>query len=110
MVTVTIKTRRGTAAEWESANPTLAAGEPGYETDTHIVKYGDGSTLYNSLVGTTIDPTLLKLDDLGAPDDNTDLNVSSTKHGLCPKSDGDATHVLHGDNSWAVVNLDGGTP
>ena len=41
-VGVTIKTRRGTAAEWSAANPTLAAGEPGYETDTGILKYGDG--------------------------------------------------------------------
>lgn len=48
-VGVTIKTRRGTAAEWAAANPTLAAGEPGYETDTGILKYGDGVTAYNSL-------------------------------------------------------------
>ena len=48
-VGVTIKTRRGTAAEWSAANPTLAAGEPGYETDTGILKYGDGVTAYNSL-------------------------------------------------------------
>lgn len=26
-----------------------------------------------------------KLDDLDAPDDNTDLNASTSKHGLCPK-------------------------
>lgn len=48
-VGVTIKTRRGTAAEWSAANPTLAAGEPGYETDTGILKYGDGVTAYNTL-------------------------------------------------------------
>ena len=48
-VGVTIKTRRGTAAEWSAANPTLAAGEPGYETDTGILKYGDGVTAYNML-------------------------------------------------------------
>ncbi len=44
-----IKTRRGTAAAWTSANPTLAAGEPGYETDTGKIKIGDGSTAWNSL-------------------------------------------------------------
>jgi len=48
-VGVTIKTRRGTAAEWSAANPTLAAGEPGYETDTGILKIGDGVTAYNTL-------------------------------------------------------------
>lgn len=46
---VTIKARRGTAAAWASANPTLAAGEPGYETDTCILKIGDGITAYNAL-------------------------------------------------------------
>ncbi len=44
-----IKTRRGTAAAWTSANPTLAAGEPGYETDTGKIKIGDGSTAWTSL-------------------------------------------------------------
>jgi hypothetical protein len=34
--------RRGTAAEWASANPILGGGEPGLETDTGKVKYGDG--------------------------------------------------------------------
>ena len=29
-----IKLRRDTAANWTSANPTLAAGELGFETDT----------------------------------------------------------------------------
>lgn len=110
MVSVTIKTRGGTAAEWAAANPTLADREPGYETDTHIMKIGDGVTAYNTLVGTTIDPALLKLDDLGAPDDNTDLNASATKHGLMNKLDNDATHFFRGDGTWTVVNIDGGAP
>lgn len=41
--------RRGTAATWTSANPTLSAGEPGFETDTGKVKIGNGSTAWNSL-------------------------------------------------------------
>jgi hypothetical protein len=44
-----IRLRRGTAAEWTSANPTLALGEPGVETDTRKTKYGDGSTPWASL-------------------------------------------------------------
>jgi len=46
---VRIQFRRGTAAEWTSANPTLAAGEAGYETDTAKFKLGNGSTAWNSL-------------------------------------------------------------
>lgn len=44
-----IKLRRDTAANWTSVNPTLAAGEPGLETDTLKVKYGNGSTAWNNL-------------------------------------------------------------
>ncbi len=45
----TIQQRRGTAAAWTSANPTLAAGEPGFETDTGKFKIGDGATAWTSL-------------------------------------------------------------
>lgn len=44
-----IQFRRGTAAQWSSTNPTLAAGELGYETDTGNFKIGNGSTAWNSL-------------------------------------------------------------
>lgn len=41
--------RRGTAAEWTAANPTLASGELGLETDTQKIKVGNGSTPWNGL-------------------------------------------------------------
>lgn len=41
--------RRDTAANWTSQNPTLKAGEIGYETDTGYVKVGDGSTAWTAL-------------------------------------------------------------
>jgi hypothetical protein len=41
--------RRGTAAQWTAANPTLAAGEIGFETDTNKFKLGNGSTAWTSL-------------------------------------------------------------
>jgi hypothetical protein len=44
-----IKLRRDTEANWASVNPTLASGEPGLETDTLKIKYGNGSTAWNSL-------------------------------------------------------------
>jgi hypothetical protein len=48
-VVTQIQIRRGTAAQWTSANPTLASGEWGYETDTKKGKIGDGTTAWNSL-------------------------------------------------------------
>jgi len=41
--------RRGLASEWTSANPVLAAGEMGIETDTHKAKIGDGTTHWRLL-------------------------------------------------------------
>lgn len=41
--------RRDTAANWTSANPTLLAGELGYETDTQKFKLGTGNTPWNTL-------------------------------------------------------------
>ncbi len=41
--------RRGTAAQWTAANPTLAAGEIGFETDTVKFKVGNGSSAWASL-------------------------------------------------------------
>jgi hypothetical protein len=46
---VTIQLRRSTAASAATSNPTLAAGEPGFETDTGKLKIGDGTADWNSL-------------------------------------------------------------
>lgn len=46
---VQIQLRRGTASEWTSANPVLAVGEMGLETDTLKYKIGNGSTAWTSL-------------------------------------------------------------
>jgi hypothetical protein len=48
-VVTQIQIRRGTASQWTSANPTLASGEWGFETDTKKGKIGDGATAWNSL-------------------------------------------------------------
>jgi hypothetical protein len=61
-VTVRIQLRRGTAAEWISANTVLADAEPGVERDTGKFKLGDGATAWNSLAYFTgaggSDPTI----------------------------------------------------
>ena len=41
--------RRGTAAQWTAANPVLAAGEIGFETDTSKFKMGNGSSTWSAL-------------------------------------------------------------
>jgi hypothetical protein len=42
--------RRGTAAQWTTANTVLLAGEIGFETDTGYFKIGDGTTAWNTLL------------------------------------------------------------
>lgn len=48
-VNTKIQVRRGLASLWTSTNPTLSAGEIGYETDTGLFKIGDGTTTWASL-------------------------------------------------------------
>lgn len=56
-ITATVQLRRDTAANWTANNPTLLAGEVGFETDTKRAKLGDGVTAWNSLA--YIDPSWL---------------------------------------------------
>jgi hypothetical protein len=55
---VRMQFRRGTATQWTSANPVLAQGELGLETDTAQIKVGDGTTDWSGLgYGGIIGPT-----------------------------------------------------
>jgi hypothetical protein len=75
--------RRGTAQQWTTANPILAAGEIGFETDTNQFKMGDGVNLWSALsyfknledLGGSLDdyvPVAL----VGEPDGIATLNAS----------------------------------
>jgi len=44
----------------------------------------------------------IKLDDLGVPDDNTDLDATDAKHGLLPKLSGNVTEFLSGGGTWGT--------
>jgi hypothetical protein len=50
-----IQTRKGTMADWRSSNPVLEAGEPGFETDTKKLKFGDGAIAWNDLPYFSVD-------------------------------------------------------
>lgn len=62
MPIISVKNKRGTAAEWAAANPVLEDGELGFEEDTKVIKIGDGVTnwvdLPSALSG-TYDPLRL---------------------------------------------------
>ena len=93
-VTAKIQVRKGTAAQWTDANPTLLAGEFGYETDTGKLKIGDGTTAWATL-GYSIDLTGgAGVSDHGAltglaDDDHTQYHTDAR---------GDARYALTGHN------------
>lgn len=45
----------------------------------------------------------IKLDDLAAPDDNTDLDVSTAKHGLFPKLPNTGSKFWRDDGTWQTI-------
>ena len=44
----------------------------------------------------------IKLDELATPDDNTNLNATTSRHGLLLKLGGGTTNFLRADGSWAA--------
>lgn len=48
-ITTRLSFRRGTKAKWETENPTLNEGEPGFEIESKRLKIGDGETAWNDL-------------------------------------------------------------
>lgn len=75
---------------------TNARGDARYPSITHATRHQSGGA----------DP--IKLDDLAAPDDNTDLNSTVSAHGLAPKLSGNATQFLNGIGTWTVPPSAGG--
>jgi len=55
-----IQIRKGTTAEWNSANPVLGSGEPGYDLDLNHLKLGDGNNNWNSIqpIGSSLHPNI----------------------------------------------------
>jgi len=78
---------------------------PASSTDHGIARF-DGATgkLLQNSTYTLSDAgdCTIKLDNFGAPDDNTDLNATTSAHGLCPKGSASATEFLNGNLAWAT--------
>ena len=61
-----IQFRKGTLAQFNSANPTLASGEPGFATDANVLKVGDGVTPWSGLLGFSVGSGISSLNGLTA--------------------------------------------
>lgn len=74
-----------------ATNITFAQAGSGGTPGAHATSHQSGGS----------DP--IKLDDLAAPDDNTDLNASTSAHGLLRKLPGDTVTFLRADGNFAAV-------
>lgn len=66
-----IQIRRDTSANWASVNPILASGELGKETDSSVIKCGDGITEWNLLPSIVADSG-----DMNGPEASTDSAIA----------------------------------
>lgn len=108
---VQIQLRRDTAANWTTANPTLAAGELGLETDTAKYKIGNGSTAWTSLSYSSLPSNAIDTNTINA---KGDMLVGTADNTVGLLSVGTAGYVLMVDSStatgvkWAAIPPSGG--
>jgi hypothetical protein len=106
----------GDPGTWADVFETLKVDEVGYEALAADIAANNGQLLGNAvddfvawahpavckvLLGSAAGG--IKLDDLATPDDNTDLNASTTRHGLLRKLSNVSTEVLNGVGSWVTT-------
>ena len=106
-----IQFRRGSAASWTSANPTLAQGEMGIELDTDLFKIGDGLTAWNSLgYGGLQGPQGTSINVIGSVEDEEDLPETGTQNdAYIVQSNGDlyVWDLTQWDNVGQIVGPEG---
>jgi len=101
-----IQIRRDTASNWTTANPILALGEMGAETDTSKIKIGDGVTAWASV------PYLIDAGDyLTATSTNTLTNktitfADNTLTGVAPTTTPTLTGVKETKVAIAAAEID----
>jgi len=101
-----IQIRRDTASNWTTANPILALGEMGAETDTSKIKIGDGTTAWASV------PYLIDAGDyLTATSTNTLTNktitfAGNTLTGVAPTTTPTLTGVKETKVAMGANNID----
>lgn len=105
--TDTVAGANGITNTGDNVDATLA---PTYGSSANTICQGDDSRLSDARTPTSHASThqsgggdAIKLDDLAAPDDTTDLDVSTLKHGLCPKAPDEAKQVLLGTGAFGVI-------
>jgi hypothetical protein len=94
-----IQFRRGTASQWASANPVLADGELGLETDTLKFKIGNGSSTWSSLSYSSLPSTSV---DASTATTKGDILVATGASTLARLGVGSSGQALVADSSTAT--------
>ena len=108
-----IQVRRGSSAEWASANTILASGEPGYDHGSGVLKIGNGSTAWNALASISSDAggssTFLSLGDTPANFTSAAskfVRVNSAANALELVADSGIAAFASGLSIGATINVD----
>lgn len=103
-----IQLRNDTAANWTSANPVLAIGEAGIETDTNKIKIGNGITRWSGLnyfggavesVNGQTGVVVLDAEDVGALPDTTVIPVTDVQINSISILSGGVANIPIADNN-----------
>lgn len=89
-----VKVRRDSAANWESENPPLEAGEIGFEVDTNRIKIGNGFDVWDDLSYTSG----------GASVDISETEPSEATEGSVWFSSTDGRAYIYYDSVWVDLN------
>ena len=129
-----IQIKRGTSAEWTTANPILALAELGLETDTNKMKAGDGASAWSQLPylagdgggsggavtsvngktgAVTLDKADIELDNVNNTSDAAKPISNATQVALNTKASADDVNALTGrvttnENNIAALQADSG--
>ena len=114
VVKITYQLRRGASAVWIKNNPILAAGEPGYELDTHKVKIGDGTSNWKDLpyIGEQNIVSYASHNDFPSVGNVNYLYKANDEDLLYCWDDAEAVYVIIGPadaNNETIDYIDGGT-
>jgi hypothetical protein len=106
------------SANWDVGSFTITAlkftsdqatGTAPFTVSSTTVVSNLNADLLDGVQGSGYALTSRKLDDMGTPDDNTDLDVSTSRHGLVPKAPNDTAKFLRGDATWNEITPPGST-
>jgi len=111
-----IQLRRDTTANWNSVDPVLADGEPGYDIVTNEIRIGNGSNVWSELSANTIsgggastgnitfsDYTIIGTGNILLQPDVADLSTIPTYLDIYVTLDGTDIHLVGGNSSNLIL-------